>query len=104
MNSIQRIEAEWIFGVAYGAYAQSEAPQFEVAEVQVNKLGQNPSVEMLPSGQVTLRGLLMSVFIRLAYQEVYSDDYIKGAPGWFATASTSWRKPPRGRRRIPSGA
>jgi uncharacterized protein (TIGR03435 family) len=67
--------------LACAAYGQ----EFEVAEVQVNKLGQPPSVAVLPGGQITLRGIPMNALIQFAYKEVYLDDYIKGGPAWLGT-------------------
>ncbi len=92
--------------LACGAHGHPSAgtPEFEVADVRVNKLGDPPSAEFLPSGQVTLRGITMKTLIGLAWKESHmlpeltelsvrlstsvaqfnllTGDYLKGGPSW----------------------
>lgn len=51
----------------------------------MNKLGQQPSLVFLSSGQVTLRGVPMNLLIQLACKEVYPAEYIKGGPAWLGS-------------------
>jgi uncharacterized protein (TIGR03435 family) len=54
-----------------GAHAQSPAktPQFEVADIRVNKSGDPQTGEFLPSGLVTLRGVTVKTLIGIAWKE-----------------------------------
>jgi uncharacterized protein (TIGR03435 family) len=91
--------------VACGAFGQAvKAPEFEVANVRVNKLDLPLSAEFLPSGQVTLRGITMKALIGMGWRETHMypeltslsiavspavmqfkillADYLKGGPSW----------------------
>jgi uncharacterized protein (TIGR03435 family) len=91
--------------LSFKVHAQTSAkPEFEVADVRVNKLADNPAAEFLPGGQVNLRGVTMKALIGLGWKEtrvfpevsnvsvallpllsqfnVNADDYLKGAPPW----------------------
>jgi uncharacterized protein (TIGR03435 family) len=57
-----------LFFLCCGALAQS-LPQFEVADIRVNKSGDAQSGDFLPSGQVTLRGITMKTLIGIAWRE-----------------------------------
>src|SRR6266700_991834 len=56
--------------LACDAFGQSVGtPEFEVADVRVNKLDQAPSAEFSKSGQITLRGITMKMLIGLGWKE-----------------------------------
>jgi uncharacterized protein (TIGR03435 family) len=91
--------------LACEAFAQStKTPEFEVADVRINKLDLAPTAEFLPSGQVTLRGITMKALIGIGWKETHMfpeltalsvavspavaqfkvllADYLKGGPSW----------------------
>src|ERR1700722_19749626 len=86
-------------------YGQSAGkPEFEVADIRVNKSGDPQSADFLAGGQVSLRSMTMRTLIGLAWKEsrvlpeltalsiavspsvaqfnVLSSDYLKGGPPW----------------------
>ena len=88
-----------------GAYGQSAGtPEFEAADVRVNKSGDPQSADFLAGGQVSLRSFTMKSLIGVAWKEtrmlpeltslalgvapsvaqfkVLSNDYLKGGPPW----------------------
>jgi uncharacterized protein (TIGR03435 family) len=103
-----RIGTALVLGLAillsYESFGQTARPEFEVADVRVNKLTDNPTAEFLPGGQVNLRGVTMKTLIGIGWREsrvlpevsqmavqltpvtgqfnVNADDYLKGGPSW----------------------
>ena len=103
-----RIRTALVLGLAillsYEVFGQTAKPEFEVADVRVNKLADNPTAEFLPGGQVNLRGVTMKTLIGIGWKEsrvlpevsamavqltpvtgqfnVNADDYLKGGPSW----------------------
>jgi uncharacterized protein (TIGR03435 family) len=92
-------------GCLYAASGQpTKPPEFEAADVRVDKLDLPLSAEFLPSGQVTLRGITMKMLIGIGWREthmlpeltslalsvapsvaqlkVVQADYLKGGPAW----------------------
>jgi uncharacterized protein (TIGR03435 family) len=91
-----------LFCAAYGQAAAK--PEFEAADVRVNKSGDPQSAEFLAGGQVSLRGVTMKTLIGIAWKEtrmvpeltalslavspavaqfkVALNDYLKGGPPW----------------------
>jgi uncharacterized protein (TIGR03435 family) len=77
--------ARWLLPLllAGAAFAQTR-PQFEVAEVRVNKSGERgDSKGLLPSGQIALRNVPLQDLVQFAYD--VRDGYLVGAPGWMAS-------------------
>ena len=88
-----------------GAYAQSAAvPEFEAADIRLNKSGDDQSADFLAGVQVNLRSMTMKTLIGLAWKETRLlpeltslsiavapsvaefktnlKDYLKGGPAW----------------------
>ena len=79
------VRAGLVLVLAYGAFAQKALPEFEGLEIQADRMARAPMAEIRRNGQITFRAQPMRTLITFAYKEVYSDDYIKGAPDWFTT-------------------
>jgi uncharacterized protein (TIGR03435 family) len=95
---------------AYGQSAappSSKSPEFEAADIRVNKSGDPQSADFLGGGQISLRSMTMQTLIGLAWKEtrmlpeltslaiavapsvaqfkVNAKDYLKGGPPWLDT-------------------
>jgi len=74
------LPASWLVPVL--AFAQTDLhPQFEVAEVLINRGNAPPSVDIL-NGQLRVTGLTMRRLITLAHAYTIREGDLKGGPNW----------------------
>ncbi len=56
-------------------------PEFEVADIRQNKSNENSYARVLPGGQISVRNVPMTEFLKFAYR--LPDGRIIGGPAWF---------------------
>lgn len=77
--------ATCLFIMTCGAFAQTSTsrPEFEVADVKLNKSGAEPSGGVLPGGQFSVTNVPLMEVLQFAYHVDRSAFY--GAPAWFSS-------------------